>query len=388
MAMQYRKFGKLDWQPSALGFGCMRLPTLGAYENIDEAEAIRMLRYAIDNGVNYVDTAYGYHGGNSEGVVGKALQDGYRAKVKVATKLPPWHVNSAADFDRILGEQLTRLQTDVIDLYLLHSLGTDSWHKIRDFGVLDWAERQMAAGRIGVLGFSFHDALPAFKEIVDAYDKWTFCQIQYNYMNETEQAGTEGLEYAASKGLAVVVMEPLLGGNLTRAPQAIQALWDTAAHQRTPADWALQWLWNKPEVAVVLSGMSTMEQVEQNVASADLSAVGSLSAEELALVAQVKEKYGAICPIPCTACEYCMPCPSGVNIPRNFAVYNQGVMWDRPDESRREYTHDLEDAQRASHCTQCRQCETKCPQHIEISEWMTYVDEVLGQGKDYVCALP
>ncbi|MHB0878767.1 MAG: aldo/keto reductase [Anaerolineae bacterium] len=386
--MQYRKFGKLDWQASALGFGCMRLPTLGAYEKIDEPEAIRMLRYAIDNGVNYVDTAYGYHGGNSEGVVGKALQDGYRGKVKLATKLPPWHVNSAADFDRIFDEQLSRLQTDTIDRYLLHSLSADSWHKIRDFGVLEWAERQMAAGRIGVLGFSFHDALPAFREIVDAYDNWAFCQIQYNYLNETEQAGTEGLLYAAGKGLAVVIMEPLLGGNLTRAPQPVQDLWNTAATKRSPAEWALQWLWNKPEVSVVLSGMSTMEQVQQNLASADASGVGTLSPADVALVGQVRDRYSTLCPIPCTACEYCMPCPSGVNIPRNFAIYNQGVMYDRADASRSEYVHDLEASARASQCTQCRQCELKCPQHIEISEWMTYVDEVLGQGKDYVCALP
>jgi len=200
--MQYRKFGKLEWLPSALGFGCMRLPTL-TEGGIDEPEAIRMLRHAIDNGLNYVDPAYGYHGGQSEVVVGKALQDGYRQKVKLATKLPPWHVNSPADFDRILNDQLAKLQTDTIDMYLLHSLSADSWHKIRDWDVLPWAERQMAAGRGGVLGFSFHDSLPVFKEIIDAYDNWTFCQIQYNYMNEKEQAGTEGLQYATAKGLAV-----------------------------------------------------------------------------------------------------------------------------------------------------------------------------------------
>ncbi|MGQ9554784.1 MAG: aldo/keto reductase [Anaerolineae bacterium] len=381
--MQYRKFDKLDWKVSALGFGCMRLPTKGSYEVIDEPEAIRMLRYAIDNGVNYVDTAYGYHGGHSEEVLGKALKDGYRQKVRVATKLPPWHVKTAADFDRILNEQLSKLQTDHINFYLLHSLSKDSWAKIRDLGVLPWAEGAIRDGRIGYLGFSFHDDLATFKEIIDAYDKWTFCQIQYNYMGEEDQAGTEGLQYAAGKGLAVVIMEPLLGGSLVNPPAPVQALWDTAPVKRNAANWALQWLWNKPEVSVVLSGMSTMAQVQDNLASADASGVGLLSEAELALVSKVRDTYRNLKPIPCTGCEYCMPCPQGVNIPRNFAIYNQGMMYNTAESSREEYNKWLDANARASLCIQCRQCEPKCPQHIEISDWMPRVHEVLGEGKPY-----
>jgi predicted aldo/keto reductase-like oxidoreductase len=377
--MQYRRFGKLDWKVSALGFGCMRLPTKGQHENIDEPEATRMLRYAIDHGLNYVDTAYPYHGGNSERFVGRALKDGYREKVSLATKLPCWEVEASEDFDRFLNEQLEKLQTDHIDFYLLHALNEKIWHKVRDLDVLAWAEGAMADGRIGHLGFSFHDEYAVFKEIVDACD-WTFCQIQYNYMDIENQAGTHGLQYAASKGLAVVIMEPLLGGKLVNPPEPVQELWDTAARKRSPADWALQWLWNQPQVSVVLSGMSTMEQVEQNIASADGSGVNVLTAEELALVEQVRKTYVELCPIPCTKCEYCMPCPNGVDIPRNFEAYNQGVMYDKPDRAREAYTGIAEEA-RASACIQCRECEELCPQSIPISEWMPRVHEVLGEGQ-------
>ena len=380
--MQYRKFGKLGWQVSALGFGCMRLPTKGSYAEIDEPEATRMLHYAIDHGVNYIDTAYGYHDGNSERVVGRALKGGYRERVKLATKLPPWHVKTAADFDRLFNEQLDKLQTDYLDLYLLHSLSAESWAKIRDLGVLEWAEGIRASGRIRALGFSFHDKLEVFKEIVDYYDKWDFCQIQYNYMGENEQAGTEGLQYAASKGLAVVIMEPLLGGSLVNPPEPIKAMWETAPVKRSPADWALQWLWNKPEVSVVLSGMSTMQQVIENVESASRSGIGSLTAEEVALVKRVGERYHTLKPIPCTGCEYCMTCPQGVNIPRNFAIYNNGYMYNSLQGARDEYKEMSEDS-RADVCIACRECESKCPQHILISEWMPQVHAVLGEGKPY-----
>lgn len=386
--MQYRKFGKLGWKCSALGFGCMRFPTIGGeHSNIDEPEATGMLRYAIDHGVNYVDTAYPYHGGNSERVVGRALKDGYREKVKLATKLPYWEVKAPEDFDRLLNEQLEKLQTNHIDFYLLHALNEKGWHKIRDMDVRQSSERAIADGRIGHIGFSFHDKYPVFKEIVDAHD-WTFCQIQYNYMDIENQAGTKGLKYAASKGLAVVIMEPLLGGRLVDPPEPIRQMWDTAAKKRKPADWALQWLWNQPEVSVVLSGMSAMEQVEENVASASASGINTLMEEELALFDQVREKYGELCPIPCTRCGYCMPCPNGVDIPRNLTVYNEGVMYDKPDHSRTEYNNWIPEEARASVCLQCRECEEKCPQSILISEWMPTVHAVLGEGQPYVCELP
>ncbi len=380
--MQYRKFGKLDYQASALGFGCMRLPTQGSSSNIDEPEAIRMIRHAIDQGVNYVDTAYGYHGGNSERVVGRALKDGYRAKVKLATKLPVWHVKTAADFDRLLNEQLDKLQDNHIDMYLLHSLEQKTWRNVHQLGVLEWAEGAIADGRIGCLGFSFHDAYEVFQEIVDAYDKWAFCQIQYNYIDIETQAGLKGLKYAASKGLAVVIMEPLLGGKLASPAPQVQAVWNRAKAKRTPVDWALQWLWDQPEVSLVLSGMSTMEQVEQNLASADVSGVGTLTAAERKLAVRARQAYHATCPIPCTACRYCMPCPNGVDIPGNFEIYNHGAMFDDLAGARESYAKVPED-ERASACIQCRLCEDLCPQHILISEWMPTVDEVLGQGQPY-----
>ena len=379
--MQYRKFGKLDWPVSALGFGCMRLPIKNNDSaKIDEPEATRMLHYAIDHGVNYVDTAYPYHGGNSELFVGRALKDGYRQKVKLATKLPTWQVKTTEDFDKYLNEQLEKLQTDYIDFYLLHALNDERWRQTKELSILERAEKAIADGRIRYLGFSFHDKYPVFQEIVDGYDRWTFCQIQYNYMDIENQAGTKGLQYAASKGLAVVIMEPLLGGRLVNPPAPIQKIWDTSPDRREPADWALQWLWHQPEVSVVLSGMSAMEQVEQNIASA-AAGVNTLSPEaDLRLFDEVRIKYQELSPIGCTKCEYCLPCSQGVNIPRNLEVYNEGIMYDKLDHARNAYTWIAEE-ERASMCIQCLECEQLCPQEIPISEWMTHIHEVLGQGK-------
>jgi predicted aldo/keto reductase-like oxidoreductase len=384
--MQYRRFGKLDWEVSALGFGCMRLPTENGNEDIDEAEATKMLRYAIDHGVNYLDTAYPYHGGNSEPFVGSVLQDGYREKVRLATKMPSWKIEEREDFNRYLNEQLERLQTEHIDFYLLHALGEESWHKLRDLDVTDWAEGAIEDGRIGHLGFSFHDDYEVFEEIIDAYD-WTFCQIQYNYMDVDNQAGTKGLRYAASQGMAVVVMEPLLGGKLVDPPESVQEIWDQAPTTRSPVDWALQWLWHQPEVSVVLSGMSAMDHVKENVACAERSKTGILTEEELALIDRVREKYEGLCPIPCTECGYCMPCPNGVDIPRNFKIYNQGAMYE--DEGWARWAYDeIPEEKRASACIACLECEDQCPQSIPISNWMVHVHEVLGEGAPYVCQLP
>jgi hypothetical protein len=262
--MKYRQFGKLDWQGSALGFGAMRLPqTDPEPAHVDEAESIRMIRHAIDNGVNYVDTAYPYHAGRSEAVIGMALQDGYRAKVKLATKMPPWFINSQSDMDRILDEQLKRLQSSTIDFYLLHGLAQDTWPKLRDLKVFDWAEKAINDGRIQRLGFSFHDEFDLFKEIVDAYGNWTMCQIQYNYMDTEYQAGTKGLKYAADKGIAVVVMEPLRGGSLSKTPPpSIAEIWEQAGTKRSPAEWALLWIWEQPGV------VHAVERHEQYAATA------------------------------------------------------------------------------------------------------------------------
>lgn len=386
--MNYRKFGKLDLQISALGFGCMRLPTIdGKSGNIDQAEATRMIRHAINEGVNYIDTAYGYHERMSEIAVGKALQDGYRQKVNLATKLPVWLVNETADFDKLLNEQLEKLQTDHVDFYLMHALNHESWKKVVDLGLLQRAEAAMADGRVRHIGFSFHDDLETFKTIVDGYDHWTFCQIQYNYMDIENQAGTEGLQYAASKGLAVIVMEPLLGGKLARHIPALNPIWETTETQHTPADWALQWLWNQPEVTLLLSGMSTLQQVDENLASASSSGIGLLTGDELAVIANVREKIKQLSPIPCTKCEYCLPCPNGVNIPRNFEVYNEGAMYFDQDNARRAYKQWIKDDEKASQCIQCQECEDKCPQKIVISEWLPVLEEVLGLDRPYVMNL-
>ena len=384
--MQYRKFGKLDWEGSVLGFGAMRLPVTGEKANpmgpdIDEAYAIKMIRHSIDKGVNYVDTAYPYHGGKSEVVVGMALKDGYRDKVKLATKMPSWFMTQYSDFDKYLNEQLEKLQTDHIDFYLLHSMNKDLWPKLRDLDVLKWAERAIANGRIRHLGFSFHDNLETFKEIVDAYDNWTFCQIQYNYMDIEYQAGTEGLKYAADKGLAVVIMEPLRGGQLSKEqPSGVKKLMASASVKRSPADLALQWLWNQPEVSVVLSGMTAMDHVVENVACAEKSCVGSFSNEDLVLVDNIREEYRRLSPIPCTQCNYCMPCPNGVDIPHAFAQYNDAIMYDDPRTARFRYRQNPKEKW-GDNCIECLECEEKCPQEIEISHWLKKVHELLGPRK-------
>jgi predicted aldo/keto reductase-like oxidoreductase len=379
--MKYRKFGKLDWQASALGFGAMRLPVIDRNpNNIDEPLAISMLRYAFDHGVNYVDSAYGYHGGNSERIVGKALKDGYREKVKIATKCPTWMLQSADDYDKFLDEQLKKLQTDKIDLYLFHGLAKNRWEKIRELKVLKRAEKAVADGRIGHIGFSFHDSYDAFKEILDGYDNWTMCQVQYNYMDIDIQAGTKGVQYAANKGLAVVVMEPVRGGRLANPPEAVTKVWQDFKPKRNAVERALQWVWNQPEISLALSGMSTMEQVVENVEIAGRSGVGILKKNELALYDRIRDAFKGLCPIPCTACRYCMPCPNGVDIPQNFQIYNEAIMYNNPQMGRAQYRggRGLTPEQQADKCIDCDTCVELCPQKIDVPEWMKKVHAFLG----------
>ncbi|MBI4296683.1 MAG: aldo/keto reductase [Chloroflexi bacterium] len=380
--MNYRRFGKLDWKVSALGFGAMRLPTVGGDPSkVDEAEAIRMIRYAIDHGVNYIDSAYGYHSGQSERIVGKALQDGYRAKTRIATKLPARNCQSAADFDRIFNEQLEKLQVQKLDFYLMHGLNGESWRKVRDMGVLRWAEAQMAKGLFDHLGFSFHDSYDAFRGILGDYDNWTFCQIQYNYMDVEHQAGRRGVEYAAARGLGIVVMEPMRGGKLSKAPEPVARVWDSTEQKRGPVEWALQWVWNQPEISLALSGMSTMEQVTENVILASRSAPSLLTTEELAIVDRAREAYRGLTPVSCTNCRYCMPCPNGVNIPGVFEIYNEAVMYDDTRGGRFRYRGGptaLKIEERADQCIECGECLEACPQRIEIPDWLKKAHELLG----------
>lgn len=380
--MQFRPFGKLGWKVSALGFGCMRFPTTDGKQispNIDEPEAIRMLRHAIDSGVNYVDTAYVYHDGRSEVVLGKALRDGYREKVNLATKLPTWMVNDPADFNRFLNEQLTRLRTNHIDCYLIHALNQSRWHNhVLKHGVLDQAAKALADGRIRHLGFSSHDDFPVFEEIVNATDLWSFCQLQYNYMDIENQAGMRGVQLAASKGLAVIVMEPLLGGRLANPPDDIRHTFQRFPSQHSPVEWALEWLWDQPEVSLVLSGMSAMRQVEENLKAASNSRVRAFGLAEQDLIARVRELYRTRTAIPCTKCGYCMPCPNGVHIPNNFDIYNYAHLYDDVETARFKYQVFLTEDERATACIDCDVCEGECPQSIPISDWMPKVSALLA----------
>jgi predicted aldo/keto reductase-like oxidoreductase len=377
--MKYRSFGRLGKEISALGFGAMRLPTRGDGNEVDEDLAVCLMRAAFDGGVNYVDTAYPYHGGTSEPIVARALRDGYREKVYLATKMPVWLVEKTRDFDRFLDTQLQKLDTDRIDFYLLHNLQRHSWSKMKNLGVLRWGERARADGRIGWFGFSFHDSYEVFQRILDEYSEWSFCQIQYNYINEEVQAGTRGLMLAASRNLAVVVMEPLLGGSLADPPQNVRNVLASASPSRTPADWALQWLWNKQEVSLVLSGMNTMEQVEQNLDSARSSGVGTMSSGEQETIRRAQEAYRQYSPIPCTRCGYCLPCPQGVDIPKNFELYNDAIVMGRNTARLNRNLYSQMQGQRtAGHCVQCGECDDKCPQAIPISEWMPKVHETLS----------
>ncbi|MBC9784581.1 aldo/keto reductase [Heliobacterium chlorum] len=383
--MLYRALGNTGVNVSILGFGCMRLPVLnGKSHQIDEEKAAEILHYAIDHGVNYVDTAYPYHSeipfqaGMSEIFLGKALKNGYREKVHLATKLPSWLIKTREDMDRYLNEQLTRLQTDHIDFYLIHSLNQALWPNLKQLGVLEFLDSALADGRIRHAGFSFHDEYPLFKEIVDAYN-WSFCQIQYNFMDIHYQAGRKGLMYAAEKGLGVVVMEPLRGGKLVnRIPADIQQIWDQAETKRSPVEWAFQFLWNHPQVNVVLSGMTEMQHVIDNLKAAEKGYPNSLTEQELELFTAVKKMYESKIKVNCTNCNYCMPCPAGVHIPRNFSQLNNASIYDDVAGAKMAYHTFMPKHLRASNCTDCGQCETLCPQNIPIRSVLKEVDRTFA----------
>ncbi len=349
------------------------MPTVdGNPANIDEAAATDMIRTAIDNGVNYIDTAFPYHGEAGEAFVGRALQNGYRQKVKLATKLPIWKVEQQADFNRFLDIQLQRLDTDFIDFYLIHALDAERWEKCKQLNILQAAEAAKAKGLIGHIGFSFHDEYAVFKQILDEYDGWEFCQIQYNFMDVDFQAGRRGLREAYRRGLAVIVMEPLKGGQIAAVPPAqVKPVWDqlgAAKRRNGHVDLALKWIWDHQEVALVLSGMSTMDQLRQNLASADESAAGTFANETHILFEQLHSMYAELRKVNCTGCNYCMPCPSGVNIPRILRLYNDLYMYGDEHQPQRVYNYVLEAEERADQCTECGACETACPQHIEIMD--------------------
>ena len=320
--MKFRKMGSLGWEVSALGFGCMRLPPRRINRlRAETNESVKIIRRGIDLGINYLDSAWVYHLGDSEKIIGLALKDGYRERVKIATKLPTFLVRSSADFDQYLKTSLKRLQTDHIDSYMFHNMEQSSFEKVKRLGLLDKMREAKEKGLINHVGFSFHDTLPVFKEVIDYYP-WDMAQIQYNYMDTGVQATTEGLKYAYCKGVAVVVMEPLKGGRLANPPKEALELMKASEINRSPVDWAFQFLWNRPEVSTVLSGMGSQQMVDENCASAERSGINTLGDADQEVLSKVADIYRMKILVQCTACNYCMPCPAGVNIPGNFALLN------------------------------------------------------------------
>lgn len=358
---------------SVLGFGCMRFPLTGEMrqQDIDFEKSAAMIRHAVEMGVNYFDTAYVYHNDKSEEFLGKALGD-LRDKVYIATKCPTWLVKSEEDFDTYLDTALSRLNTDHIDFYLMHALDKDRFDNVvLKYNLIEKLNAAKAAGKIRHIGFSFHDDLETFKRIVDANPAWEFCQIQLNYINTEYQAGLRGLEYANERGLGVIIMEPMLGGRLAMPNKFVrEVLPDT----KTPVEWALNFLWNRKEVALTLSGMSAMEQVVSNIEYADRAKVGMLSDSDLEMLKEAKAVFEKYAFVPCTKCSYCMPCPFGLNIPKIFEIYNASSSQGGMD---KEYKQ-LDTL--ADMCRKCKKCERACPQNIKISEEMVKAHNRLHKG--------
>jgi len=374
--MNMRTFGKLGIQGSALGIGCMRFPM---HEKdgkmvVNEELAQQIIHTAIENGVNYFDTAYVYSNQQNEGVLGRALAGGWREKVMIATKLPTWPCNTPEDMHRLFAEQLANLQTDYIDFYLVHSLNRGSWDKMKGLGIREFLDDLKAQGKIRYACFSFHDNYEAFEYILNDYD-WDMTQIQFNFMDINNQAGLKGLQLAGEKGIPVVIMEGLLGGKLASAPDNVQALYDAFPVKRSPAEWAYRWLCNFPQVATVLSGVSDMAQTMDNIRIFSEAEANSFTAEELALIDQVREAYISRTKIACTGCRYCMPCPNEVDIPGIFAAWNRAFQYKSNVSHNHEYGRMIRDGHDASKCIECGSCEEICPQHLNIIEMLKKADE-------------
>lgn len=370
--MKTNKMEKLDIEVSALGFGCMRFPTL---ENgkIDEVQAEAMLDEAMANGVTYYDTAYPYHNGDSEPLVGKVLNKYDRSSYYLATKLPVWLVEKTEDVDRIFEEQLKRLDKDYVDFYLLHALDKERFEKIKELGIIEACEKKRKEGKIRYLGFSFHDDYEAFEEIINAYD-WDFCQIQYNYMDTEEQAGDKGYQLAEEKGIPMVIMEPIRGGSLAKYSDDIEAILKKEAPDKSIASWALRWVASHSNCKVVLSGMSTPEQVEDNLDTfknfEPLSRTEEQAVEEVVRTLRSRVQNG------CTGCRYCMPCPMGVNIPGTFKAWNSYHIYQNYGVVKFNW-EGMEEGEKPSNCVECGACEEQCPQKISIREHLKRAQEDL-----------
>ena len=379
--MLYREMGKTGELVSVLGFGCMRLPIIdGKNSIINEKKAVEMIEYAVEHGINYFDTAYPYHGsmeggGASEPFLKKALHN-HRNGIKIATKSPTWLINEYSDFEKYLDIQLERLGTDHIDFYLLHTLNRRLWAAAKKADYAKFLDNAIKSGKIKHAGFSFHDNALLFKEIVDSYD-WEFCQIQHNYIDENYQAGKEGLDYAAKKGLGIVIMEPLRGGSLAKnLPDEVLNVLKKANPERSAADWALSWLWNNGDISIVLSGMTTMEQLEENIKIAENGLPDSMTEEEVNAINIAKKMYRDKLKVNCTACGYCMPCPVGVDIPGSFEKYNDYYLFDSEsvrNSSIWRYNYHQSGEKKASNCIECGRCEEHCPQNIPIRKMLKEV---------------
>lgn len=371
--MKYRKFLKGNIDISSLGFGTMRFPTIKNEGDIDIQKTTEMLDYAIYNGLNYIDTAFTYHNGMSENFLGDYLEKRkVRDKIFLATKMPVWKIEKYSDLDYYFNIQLRRLRTSYIDFYLLHSLWQGSWEKVKNLNMLDFLIKKKEEGKIRFFGFSFHDEFNVFKEIIDYYN-WDFCQIQLNYMDIDYQAGERGLKYAYEKGIQAIIMEPLKGGKLANPPQSIRNVFDEYKIKKSPVEWALSFLLNKKEILLILSGMSSFEQVKENIEVASKYEINSLNEDELNILYIARNEWLNIKTIGCTNCKYCMPCPNGVNIPKNFEIYNNYIMYGDLNESVSKYQY-LKEEERASNCRECGTCETLCPQNLEIIKLLKLID--------------
>ncbi|MFO7611280.1 MAG: aldo/keto reductase [Clostridia bacterium] len=380
--MKYRKFNGLDVEASVLGFGAMRLPVRdGDYSAINEPKAMKMLRHAIDSGVNYIDTAYPYHNGNSERFLAKVLKDGYREKVYLATKLPVGRLKEKEDMTRIFNEQMEKLEVDYLDFYLLHAVNRNSWETCVKLGVTEFIDELKAAGKIKYAGFSFHDSPEIFRKVADAYE-WDMCQLQFNYVDTHTQAGIESFRYAADKKMNIVVMEPLRGGSLaSNLPPELEEHFRNAEIDRSPVEWAFRWLYNFPEVKVILSGMNTMEQLKENLRIFDSAVADSMTEAEQRTMERAMEIMNEKTAVPCTDCKYCMPCPHGVNIPAMFGLYNRYTRFSNKDEIKAQYNEwraRTEKKSTADLCVNCGECLEKCPQSIQIPDKLAEMDSLLA----------
>nr|WP_122012312.1 aldo/keto reductase [Maliibacterium massiliense] len=378
--MQMRPFGSLGFSCSLMGLGTMRMPTLPQSGKMDRPECIRMIRAAIDAGVNYIDTAYPYHAGESEIVVGLALQDGYRQRTFLADKLPPWEIHSHADCMRILDEQLAKLKTDHIDFYLLHALDDDNWKIVQQYDLLGFLDEAKAAGKIRYAGFSFHAGLDLFRTIMDAYP-FDFAQIQLNYLDSFYQAGETGLAEARRRGLPIVIMEPLKGGKLAVAPTPeIQAAWDGAPVHRNPIEWAFHYLGDLEGINVVLTGSSSMAQMRQSIEIFSDMQPGHLREAERAAIARVRALYNERIAVQCTGCCYCVPCPQGVDIPGIFRTLNDGMLSESLKRAREHYADNVAEKSDYSQCVACGACMRHCPQGLPIIETLKKAHGLLADA--------